>query len=367
MRRFSTIILLILCSASIVAQERIDNYYQFNVRQHEKGGGDDVFFDSEYMYVAERNGSSMRFTINVYSLETKQKVRTYSPPNQFRDAPGYVIDGGAIFFHTDDEVTKVNMADNSIEWVTEYSSMWSAQIGPVAFENHIGIALDDLILIIDKETGEKFVKIRGEDFDQSLTLTDDFLLYGTFEDGILHVYDLQAKEDRFTLKVGDQLGEGFTQIGEDLVFPSTNVRITCVNGQNGEEKWVWNSDELEGGCGHGFNDAPALIGDELFVNQRETGMYIFNKDDGSFVERIKFKESICTEWLEYNGKIIVVGEGTLFAVDPATREKQVLATYPINDESMPYINHNGRYLALHSIGCYCKPIVRLFDLEELLN
>lgn len=341
-------------------------YRQLSVTHHIEGSGDDLAIHDGKLYVPERHPRTEAFSLRVYDLESLDLLETYRPPKNLATAPGFILEGEYLYLHQSDLLTKLHYPSQEVLWECPFESGWAAQIAPEVFDKHIGISLDDLILIVDKETGQPFVELEGEEWDQSISLNENFLIYADY-DGPIHCYDVQAKRDKFQWDFDADMGYGFLQKGHRLILPSGNVALYCMDARDGSLIWKYENPALNYSCGSGLYEVPLSHKGKLYSCQRSNGLFVFEEATGKLLRTVDVGELLCPERFLYRGQILLIGEEHLFAYHPDTEELRTLASFPNDPEALPSTYLKGDYLCLDYIGDYTEPQVLIFSLDALIE
>ncbi|MFY0675323.1 MAG: PQQ-binding-like beta-propeller repeat protein [Bacteroidia bacterium] len=344
--------------------------FTINIQHHIEGESDRVYTVGNFLYAPERDSSSKRFYLRKFDLNTNKELNSIKLPDSLNKSPGFAIEGDNVYLHRTGVITKYSLTNKKQVWRKEYGSNWSAQIEPEIFDDFIGISLDDLVLLLDKNTGRTIAEIRGEDFDQSIHVVDQILYYGYFEAGTLVAYSLTTKKILWQKNLGGDLAV-FAPLpdGNKLYVPSSRANMFAVNKNTGKQIWKMEAgEELMNSCGSGFNGQPKLFKDTLYNLQRETGLWIINRNTGNVVDTIDFHENVTWQIHEYNETFIIVGEETIYSFNPKTRAIKDLIEIPDNDSCYPTVSFSGTHIVLEYIGCYnLAPMVEVYNLKRLVN
>lgn len=366
----NAVLLVFFGSVVLVAMAQNIDHFTVNIKQHITGEGDDVFYAKNILYVPERDSNTLKFYLLKYNLASGKKIGEYHPPKEYENAPGFAIDGDDIYIHQNDLITKISMSKNLVVWQHEYESGFAAQIAPEIMGNYVGVALDDLILLLDKNTGKLVLKKEGEDFDQGISVVDDYFFYGYFENETLVAHNLKLGKDIWQLNVGGDPAVFAPIIENDIMYvPSSRANSYAVNKNTGKKIWTMEAgEELMNSCGSGFNGQPVLVGDTLYNLQRETGLWIIDKNTGKVADTIDFYESVNWQIHQYKNSFLIVGDEYIYSFNPANREIKELVALPENDSCYPTISFTGTHLILDYIGCYdSAPKVDVYNIESYIN
>ncbi|MGB0428858.1 MAG: PQQ-binding-like beta-propeller repeat protein [Bacteroidia bacterium] len=365
-----SMLVLILLTIGVSAFAQNKQSFSVKIEQHIEGEGDEVFTAGNVLFVTERDSVSQRFYLKKYDLNSGKKIGEVKLPDSLNKAPGFAIEGDFIYLHYTGVITKFSMSKQKQVWRKEYGSNWSAHIGPELLGDYVGIALDDLVLLLDKETGITIAEIRGDDFDQSIFVVDDYFFYGYFEDEILVAHNIKTNKQAWQMNLGGDLAV-FAPLpdGNTLYLPSSRANMYALNKKTGKQIWKMEAgEELMNSCGSGFNGQPILYKDTLYNLQRETGLWVIDKNAGKVADTIDFYENVSWQIHEYKGQFIIVGEETIYSFNPANRAINELMKIPDNDACYPTVSFSGTHIILEYIGCYdLAPKVEVYNLEMLVN
>jgi len=359
-----SLLLFFLISVSYLSQaQNLITPFVIEIKEHIEGEGDDCFIDGNKLYVPER-AENNKLELVIYSLLSHKKIGKYVPSEDFVDAPGFSIENGFIYYHTSGYISKVSLETNKLIWETEYDSGMAAQINPFFTNDYVGIDLDDKFYLVNKMTGKEFISIDGDDFDQGAAMSGDFFIYA-HSSGTVHAYNPTTKKDAWKFNVGESAGVGALTDGDRMFLPSSNVRIYCVDRKTGKQIWKIQKDELQASCGSGFGTPPLMVGNKLYALQRETGLYIIDKESGEINDVIEFEDNVSSELFLYNGVILFCTESELKAFEPESKTIETLAKYEVAG-AYPNVILQGDHLCLYYIGFYdVNPVVHIFDLSKL--
>lgn len=356
--------------SSFISNAQNVDHFTVDIQKHIEGEGDEVFYDKNILYVPERDSNTLRFHLLKYDLNTGNKLGEYHPPKAYEKSPGFAIDDGAIYFHQSDIVTKVSMLKNVVVWAHEFESGYAAQISPEIMDSYVGIALDDLILLLNKNTGKVVFKKDGEGFDQGISVVDDYFFYGYFENETLVAHHLKTKKDLWKLNVGGDPAVYAPIIEENTMYvPSSRANCYAVNKKTGKNIWTLEAgEELMNSCGSGFNGQPVLAGDTLYNLQRETGLWVIDKKTGKVADTIDFDENVSWQIHQCQELFIIVCEETIYSFNPANREIKTLFELIDNDSCYPTVSFTGTHILLEYIGCYdTKAKVEVYDIGAYIK
>jgi outer membrane protein assembly factor BamB len=368
---FLSLIFIIIISISFAQTPSKQTFQEFEIRSTKKYvNNQTVYLDNEFIYIPLETNNETK--IEIYSLKDYQLVKTYNLPEKvYKPSTYFSFENGFIYLYNNFFYAKVDINNNNIVWQFNYESKGAAQLEPVVFDEKVGFWTYDKLMLVDKKTGEEFLTVKLKDIDQAFTVTDKYTIYGQMDKGKVTVIDNKTKNKLYTLKVGEQCGNGFGFDGDNIIFPSSDLNFIYLEGNTGKKIWEYQVEGVEKqSCGSGFNIAPTIIDDKLFAAQMETGLYVIDKNNGTLIDRIQIEENIDWEIILYKNQLLVVSLNSIYSVNLQTKEVKKVTSFPYKRETHPNIAVSGNKLCIYKINnnyegrdTYCY----LYDLDELIE